>query len=65
MTVKTVMKMLVIGALNILVIALAVYLGQVDMKTMEQPETVQALSQQCSRGQEVRNIQSRLKAWGY
>ena len=51
MTVKTVMKMLVIGALNILVIALAMYLGQVDMKTMEQPETVQALSLQGSRGQ--------------
>ena len=65
MTVKTVMKMLVVGALNILVIALAVYLGQVDLQAEAPPETVQALSQMGSRGQEVRNIQSRLKAWGY
>jgi N-acetylmuramoyl-L-alanine amidase len=59
------MKMLVVGALNILVIALAVYLGQVDLQTVQQSEAVQVLSQQGSRGREVRNIQSRLKDWGY
>lgn len=65
MTVKTVIKMLVVVALNLLIIALAVYLGRVEMPAAERPEAVQALSQQGSRGQEVRNIQSRLKAWGY
>lgn len=65
MTVKTVIKMLVVVALNLLIIALAVYLGRVEMPAAERPEAVQALSQQGSRGQEVRSIQSRLKAWGY
>lgn len=62
---KRVMQMLVIAALNIVLIALAANLGQLEIKAVTEPETVQVLSQMGSRGQEVRNIQSRLKAWGY
>ncbi len=62
---KRVMQLLVVAALNILLIALAAYWGQLDMGAAKQPEAVQALSQLGSRGQEVRNIQTRLKAWGY
>ena len=51
---------------NILLIALAAYTGRIDLNTSAlEPEAVQVLSQLGSRGAEVRNIQSRLKAWGY
>jgi len=62
---KRTMQLLVIAALNIVIIALAVYWGRVELTSSAQPEAVQALSQMGSRGQEVRNIQSRLKSWGY
>ncbi|MBP0963125.1 MAG: peptidoglycan-binding protein, partial [Oscillospiraceae bacterium] len=65
MSMKRVMQMLVIAALNVVLIALAANLGQLEIKAVTEPETVQVLSQMGSRGQEVRNIQSRLKAWGY
>lgn len=67
MSLKRVMQMLVIAALNIVVIALAANLDRLEVWAYSgtEPETVQALSQIGSRGQEVRNIQSRLKSWGY
>ena len=68
MTVKwrLIMRLLVIAALNILLIALAAYTGRIELNTSAlEPEAVQVLSQLGSRGSEVRNIQSRLKAWGY
>lgn len=65
MSMKRVMQVLVIAALNVVLIALAANLGQLDVRAVTEPETVQALSRVGSRGQEVRNIQSRLKAWGY
>ena len=67
MSLKRVMQMLVIAALNIVVIALAANLDRLEVWAYSgtEPETVQALSQIGSRGQEVRNIQSRLKYLGY
>lgn len=65
MSLKRTMQLLVIAALNIVVIALAVYWDRVELPAGAQTEAVQVLSQMGSRGQEVRNIQSRLKSWGY
>ena len=65
MSLTRTMQLLVIAALNIVVIALAVYWDRVELPAGAQTEAVQVLSQMGSRGQEVRNIQSRLKSWGY
>ncbi len=66
MSLKRAMQLLVVAALNILIIALAFYWGRLEPAAqLEQPPAAQALSQLGSRGQEVRNIQSRLKQWGY
>lgn len=65
MTLKRAMQLLVVAALNILVIALAFHWGRLELPAQAGTEAVQTLSQLGSRGQEVKNIQTRLKKWGY
>lgn len=65
MTLKRAMQLLVVAALNILVIALAFHWGRLELPAQAGAEAVQTLSQLGSRGQEVKNIQTRLKKWGY
>lgn len=65
MTLKRAMQLLVVAALNILVIALAFHWGRLELPAQAGAEVVQTLSQLGSRGQEVKNIQTRLKKWGY
>lgn len=65
MTLKRAMQLLVVAALNILVIALAFHWGRLELPAQAGTEAVQTLSQLGSRGQEVKNIQTCLKKWGY
>ena len=61
---RFVLRLLVIAALNLVIIGAAVFAGRADLQAAS-PGEVAALSRLGSRGSEVRNIQSRLKAWGY
>lgn len=61
---KYMLRILIIVALNLVVISLSLNVGAVTT-TAETTEAVEALSKLGSRGSEVRQIQQRLKNWGY
>jgi len=62
---RAALRLLVVAALNLLMIAALARAGRVEPSAAPGAAASQTLSQLGSRGTEVRRIQQRLKAWGY
>ena len=62
-TVSKILRIAIVVLLNVFIVVLAGY--AVNNALQEDSQSVQTLSKNGSRGEEVRKIQERLKAWGY
>ncbi len=65
---KIIMRVLVIGALNLVVIAFLMMVGQVEgdsLSPYEEAVTTSSVLKQGSRGDSVKQMQQKLKNWGY